>query len=239
MGSFRANEVDNYGGNGGAGFFSLKNDKDVARVRFLYDGPEDLEGYAVHQVEVDGKKRYVNCLRSYKDPVDQCPFCREKKFQVAKLFIPLYNIDEDSIQVWERGKNFFSKMTSQMARYPEFVKHVFEVERNGKPHDTQTTYEMFEIGKDDDVRLEDFDMPNILGSIILDKTADEMEYYLENDEFPSDNTAEEPVRRRNTRDDGYSRGRDAGRDRGRDAGEDSAEEPRRRTPQREGRNRGF
>ena len=142
MGTFSANDVDNYGGTGGAGFFQLKNDKDVARVRFLYNGPEDLEGYAVHEVEIGEKKRYVNCLRSYNEPLDKCPFCAAKKYQKAKLFIPLYNIDEDKVQVWERGKNFFGVMSSQMSRYPNFVSHIFEVERNGKPRDTSTTYQL-------------------------------------------------------------------------------------------------
>lgn len=220
MGSFRADEVDNYGGQGGTGYFSLKNDKDIARVRFLYERPEDLEGYAVHEVKIDGKKRYVNCLRSYKDPVDACPFCRDHHYQVAKLFIPLYNIDEDRIQIWERGKNFFAKMSSMMSRYPNFVSHVFEVERNGKPHDTGTTYEMYEISKDD-TTLEDFDTPNILGGVVLDKSFEEMDYYLANDEFPGDGE-EEPVRRRSSNSE----------DSRRSSRSSEAEVEERRTPQR-------
>ena len=75
MAKFNADTVDKYGGHGGAGYFSLKNDKDVARVRFLYNSADDIEGYAVHEVEIDGKKRYVNCLREYNQPLDTCPFC--------------------------------------------------------------------------------------------------------------------------------------------------------------------
>ena len=37
MARFNVNEVENYGGQGGGGFFSLKNDKDVATVRFMYN----------------------------------------------------------------------------------------------------------------------------------------------------------------------------------------------------------
>ena len=40
-------------------FFTLKDDGDVARVRFMYNSMEDVIGYAVHEVEVDGKKRYL------------------------------------------------------------------------------------------------------------------------------------------------------------------------------------
>lgn len=196
MARFNYKEVDNYGGQGGAGFFQLKNDKEVAQVRFLYNSIDDVQGDSVHQVELDGKKRYVNCLRAYKDPVDVCPFCREKMFTQAKLFIPLYNIDEDKVQIWERGKTFFSKMSSICSRYPDLVSHTFEIERNGKPHDTNTTYEVYEVGQDD-TTLDDFTLPEIIGGLVLDKTADDMEYYLQEGEFPpTDDVEEAPVRRR-------------------------------------------
>ena len=55
MGRFGASEVDNYGGSGGSSFFTLKDDGDVARVRFMYNSMEDVVGYAVHEVEIDGK----------------------------------------------------------------------------------------------------------------------------------------------------------------------------------------
>ena len=202
MARFNYSEAEKYGGQGGAGYFSLKNDKDVATVRFMYNGIDDVEGYAVHQVEVDGKKRYVNCLRAYNEPIDKCPFCREKKFQQAKLFIPIYNVDEDKAQIWERGKKFFAKISSLCARYANGVNLVsqqFEIERNGKAHDTQTTYEIFPVERPDETTLDDLpDIPNILGSVVLDKTAEDMEFYLENGTFPSDDA---PVRRRSQRSD--------------------------------------
>ena len=60
---FRMDEADHYGGQGAGSFFRLKNDKDTARVRFMYHGIDDIYGYAVHRVEVEGKQRYVACLR--------------------------------------------------------------------------------------------------------------------------------------------------------------------------------
>lgn len=200
MARFRHDEVDHYGGQGGAGYFSLKNDKDVATVRFMYNSVDDVEGYAVHQVEINGKKRYVNCLREYNQPVDMCPFCREKKFQTAKLFIPLYNEDEQKVQVWERGKKFFAKISSICARYPNVVSHKFEIERNGKPKETTTTYEIYEVGSDD-TTLEDLpEVQDPVGTIILDKSADDMEFYLENGYFPPDGDEDMPIRRRSSRD---------------------------------------
>lgn len=198
MARFRHDEADHYGGQGGAGYFSLKNDKDVAQVRFMYNSIDDVEGYAVHEVQIDEKKRYVNCLREYNQPKDVCPFCREGKFTTAKLFIPIYNIDQGRVQVWERGKKFISKISSICARYPDVVSHKFEIERNGRPGETTTTYEIYEVGKDD-TTLEDLPEQNdILGTLVLDKSADDMEFYLDNGYFPPDGD-DMPVRRRSSR----------------------------------------
>lgn len=193
MGRFGANEVDNYGGSGGSSFFTLKDDGDVARVRFMYNSMEDVVGYAVHEVEIDGKKRYVNCLRSYNEPKSKCPFCEAGEFQRAKLYIPMYDIDEDEVKVWERGKNFFAKMSALCARYSNantpLVAHTFDVERHGKKGDTSTTYEIYETGSDG-TTLEDLpEIPDILGTIILDKSADDMIYYLDNSCFPNNDGA--------------------------------------------------
>ena len=224
---FNADEAENYGGQGGGGFFSIQNDKECKQVRFMYNKVEDVEGYAVHKVEVNGKDRYVNCLREFNQPQDVCPFCREGKPVQARLFIPLYNIAEESVQLWDRGKTMFSKITSLCSRYAtrkNLVNNIFEVERNGKPKDQKTTYEMYQL-EADDTELEDLpEAPKILGGFVLDKTADDMEYYLEQGEFPptSDDDDEEdeaPVRRR-----------DSGRESG-----DSSDNTRRRTPATRGR----
>ena len=200
MARFNTETADKYGGQGGAGYFSLKNDKDVARVRFMYNSVEDVEGYAVHQVEIDGKKRWVNCLREYNQPKDVCPFCREGMFTSAKLFVPIYNIDQDKVQIWERGKKFISKISSICARYPNVVSHVFEIERNGAKGDTSTTYEIYEVDKDD-TTMEDLpEHPDVIGTAVLDKSADDMEFFLDNEYFPPEGD-EAPVRRRSRRDD--------------------------------------
>lgn len=193
MARFKADEAEHYGGQGGAGYFSLKNDKDTAQVRFMYNSVDDITGYAVHEVEIDGKKRYVNCPREYNQPLDVCPFCAKKKFTTVKLFIPIYNIDQDRVQIWERGKKFIGRISSLCARYPNTVSQIFEIERNGQKSDTQTSYEFYPIEKDD-TTLDDLpEVPDPLGTIVLDKSTDDMEFYLENGYFPPD---DEPVRRR-------------------------------------------
>ena len=228
MGRFGAHEVDNYGSNGGGSFFTLKDDGDIARVRFMYNSMEDVEGYAVHEVEIDGKKRYVNCLRSYNEPKSACPFCNANSFQRAKLYIPLYDIEADEVKIWERGKNFFPKMSSICARYSKadtpLVAHTFEIERRGKKGDTSTTYEIYETGCDDTI-LEDLpEIPEVLGTIILDKTADEMEYFLDYGAFPNNTGA--PQRSESARTERADRS-----DRGR---REESQPVGRRTPSRRG-----
>ena len=199
MARFKAGEEDHFGGQGGTGFFGIAKNHEVKRIRFLYNTIEDVQGDSVHKVTVNGKDRYVNCLRDYNDPVDVCPFCAEKKFVQAKLFIPVYNIDEKALQLWDRGRTMFGKMATLCNRYASngdtLVSHIFEVERNGEPKDTKTTYEIFEI-EQDDTTLDDFDeIPQALGGLVLDKTAEDMEYYLETGEFPPEEEDDVPVRR--------------------------------------------
>lgn len=215
MGRFDYTDAEKYGssGNGGS-YFKLSNDGEIARVQLLGNDMNDFPGYAVHGVEVDGRNRWVNCLREYQDPVDVCPFCAAKIKQQARLFIPLYNVDDDEIQIWERGKNFFPTLAGYCARNPEVVSIITEVERHGKPHDTNTTYQLYSTKDEPEKdRLEDFadDIPEIIGRYVLDKTADDMEYYLKHDKFPaegsSDDEEDEAPKRRSSRDDREDRRR--------------------------------
>ncbi len=200
MARFNAQEADNYGGQGGGGFFSLKNDKDVATVRFMYNTIDDVEGYAVHEIEVDGRKRYVNCLREYNQPVDDCPLCAAKQRVIAKVFVPVYDEETQEIKIWDRGKTFFSKLSSLCARYNPLVSTPFEIERNGKKGDTSTTYETYSLATDD-LTLEDFpEVPELLGTLILDKTYEELEFYLGNGYFEEDVENAAPPQRNPGRD---------------------------------------
>lgn len=217
MARFNIQEADNYGGQGGGGFFSLKNDKDVATVRFMYNTIDDVEGYAVHELEVDGRKRYVNCLREYNQPVDDCPLCAAKQRVIAKLFVHVYDEESQEIKIWDRGKTFFSKISSLCARYNPLVSTPFEIERNGKKGDTSTTYETYALATDD-LTLEDLpEAQELLGTLILDKTYEELEFYLSNGYFEEDVENAAPPQR------------NPGRDR-RPVAQESEPAVRRRTP---------
>ena len=204
MGRFNYQDSDNYG-NSSSNFFSLKDDGDVARVRFMYNDLKDVVGYAVHEIEVDGNKRYVNCLRSYNEPKSKCPCCANDYMQKAKIYVPLYNVDTKEVQLWERGKKFLGKLQSICTRYARqdspLVNHIFEIERNGKKGDQQTTYEVYEVGSDDTTLQ---DLPEViepLGNVILDKSYDELDSYVRTGWFA---TQQVPTRRVDTSEE-YSR----------------------------------
>ena len=211
-------EADKYGGQGGAGFFQLKDEGDKAKVRVMYETVDDIVGDSVHEVPVldeygepvmgkNGRprKQYVNCLREYNDSKEVCPFCRDGKYVTVKLFIPVYNLDENKVQIWERGKTYFKRMTRIASRYDNIVSQVFEIERSGKKGDQQTEYFIEPVGKADDTTLADLPpLTEILGNHVLNKTADDMEYYLTEGHFPptgDEDEDERPKRRRQQEED--------------------------------------
>lgn len=205
MARFSYEDADKYGSTGSGGsFFSLKNDRDTARVQLVGDSMKDFPGYSVHEVyDAEGKKRYVNCLREAGDPIGLCPFCANRIKLQAKLFIPLYNIDDDEMQVWERGKKFFGDLSSYCSHTPHVGEVVTEIERRGKANDTSTTYGLFEIRDEKAPKTLDElqnEAPEILGRYVLDKTADDMEYFLDHKCFPdADGDGDTNVRPRESR----------------------------------------
>ena len=201
MARFNAETVDKYGSSGNStDYFKLADDGDIATVRFLYDSADDITGYIVHEVEIDGKKKYINCLREYNQPVDDCPFCKNGYRQVAKMFIPLYVYDDydkddkGTVQIWERGKTFFAKISGICSRMKKTIcSQTFEIERRGKKGSKDTQYEIFKTDDaPDDKTIEDFEIPNVVGRFILEKSADDMEFFIDNKYFPPE---DEPVRR--------------------------------------------
>lgn len=229
MPRFSFEDADKYGSSGSkSSYFSLKDDGDTAKVHLLGNDMNDFPGYAVHRVPIGDGFRYVNCLREAGEPKDVCPFCAEGSHDPdiskvwAKLFIPLYNIEDDEVQIWERGKSFFKELSQYCAHTPHVSEAVTEVTRSGKKGDTSTTYRLYELKEKDDFNMEDVadDMPEVLGTIILDKTAEEMEYYLSHESFP------DSVSENNRRDDARRPQREESE--GRESRARRGEEPRRR-----------
>lgn len=208
MPRFSYEDADKYGGNSSANFLSLKNDGDKAYVHILGNDMNDFPGYAVHKVTVGDKSRYVNCLREAGAPITDCPFCAEGKHDAdiskvhAKLFIPVYDCDTDSVKIWERGKTFFRVLASYCSHNPNVSEVVTEIERCGKAKDTATTYNLYPTREQDNFSMENVqdDIPNVLGDIVLDKSKSDMEYFVAHGVFPNSGDAE-VTRRGSDRDD--------------------------------------
>lgn len=204
MARFNMETADNYGSSSKGSFFVLKDDGDKARVRFLYNGIEDIQGYVVHKVQVGDKERYVNCLREYNEPLEKCPFCAAQMKVTPRLFLKLFNEDAGECQIWERSKSYYQKLSGYATRYKPLYNEIIEIERHGKKGDKQTDYQFFPIDNQAiNIEDEQYECSEPLGTIILDKTADEMNEYLDTGDFPQSadyvakdrSCSQEPTRR--------------------------------------------
>lgn len=189
-------DSEKYFSGSGSDWFQLKNDGDVARVQFMLNSIDDIPIFSTHKVRVGDKERYVDCIRNPKDPIDACPFCAAGLPAKAVRFIVMFQHDDNKVKIWERGRQFISKLQGLINRYNPLEDKVFEIERHGKAGDTSTKYEIYPLDGVDSVNLDDVEMPELEGSLILQKSFEEMEYYLDNGSFPDDAQEEAPVRRR-------------------------------------------
>ena len=184
MARFKAQDVENYKTSNGGSFFSLANDKDYAKVRLMYNDMNDVELFSVHEVEVNGQTYWVNCLREYDQPVDNCPLCKAGNRLQVKMWVPLYLEDTQEVKIWERGRTFISKLESANRRFNPLVSNIFEIERNGKKGDQNTTYELIQI-EHDDVQLGELpQLPQIEGTIVKTLTFDEITEFLQTGKLP-------------------------------------------------------
>lgn len=188
-------ESEKYFSGSGSDWFQLRNDGDVARVQFMLNSIEDIPIFSTHKVKVGDKERYVDCLRNPQDPIDACPFCAAGMRANAIRFIIMYQHDDGKIKIWERGRQFISKLQGLINRYNPLEQKVFEIERHGKAGDTNTKYEIYPLDGVEPVSMDDVEVPDLEGTLIMQKTADEMEYYLDNGSFPNEPQDEAPVRR--------------------------------------------
>ena len=199
-------DLNNYAGGGKfkkTNYLTLPNDGDSAQVHFLVDTEDELNNciYVTHSVKLKSapKLKYgvrVNCLREYNDPVENCPFCREGIATSITCAIPVFNVDTDQVEFWTRGKTEANWILRKMSKMKNFSSHLFEITRIGESGDQSTTYEKENLGEEE---LEDIEVPDVLGSVVLDKSADDMEYWIDEHDFPpeeSDEEEEEAPRRR-------------------------------------------
>jgi hypothetical protein len=207
MGRINVGDVDKYSQGDLSEWLKLQNDGDVARVQFLYRNYNELDAFVCHKIKIGDTERYVDCKRTYDDPIDACPFCEAGIAIKPVMILAMYDHGDGKVKIWERGKTFIKKIEALFNRYPDLSNMVFEIERRGAKGDKKTQYEIFPMPDVEPVDLSDIEKPEFLGSFILDKTPDEMMAYLNTGEFPDDNSQDnsansrrnnEPIRRRDS-----------------------------------------
>lgn len=194
----RPDEVDNYKPQSDFDFLQLKDDGDIAKVRFYIESLDDVKMYVVHKVTAkNGKTRYVNCLRTYDQPIDDCPFCREalqnKEMRTeVKMFLPVLDMDDNRVKIFERGRTFYKELEGHVRRNAPLSNYPCEIERNGAKGSTDTIYKVFPLAQEkDETLIKDMpEEPELLNGYILEMTIQEMEDFLETGMLP--NTNEEP-----------------------------------------------
>ena len=192
-------------------FFSLKNDKDEAIVRFAFDSLDELQFVAVHNVVVNGKYRKASCLRTNlkTDPVEKCPLCASGNPLQKRVFVKLiqYNLDERdengrptyTAKVWERSANFKNTLLSYINNYAPLSDAIFKIVRNGVAGDTKTTYDILPCMPavyNPELYVKDFsafDNYNVIGTIVIDEDANGLTQILNGTWQPKQRSNQETV----------------------------------------------
>ena len=187
-----------------AEFFGLSDHGDKAIVRFYHVNGDDIEKLAVHRVKVgdEGRTVAVACLREPGESVESCPLCENGTTISARMYLKVLVYEKDKqgyytkmpkLAIWERGSGFRKQIQSLINRYASgdkaLMDTIFEIERDGKKGDQKTQYHIYKV---DDLESDECPIPNeediedfnAFGTIVQDRDFDEMNYYIDNNEFP-------------------------------------------------------
>lgn len=187
-------------GHNSVGFFSLKNDGDTAIVRIMHDTTEDFDIESLHDVKVDGKYKKISCLRnSVYDDVENCPLCAGGYDVKHKFFIHLIEYVQDATtgklvalpKIWERPLSYAKELKTLLINYGPLSNSLFKVQRNGAAGDMKTTYNIMYCppAMYPDNVYQKLDNPfkdySVLGTIVWDKTKEELTQFLVSGAFPT------------------------------------------------------
>ena len=187
------------------GFFKLKDDGDEALVRINCSKLEDLDFATVHTVQADGRWMRISCLNPVGSYGDNCPLCTaqaEGDTTVSKASKKIYvqmlcaYKDKASGQfsaavpvVWERPAAFSRDIANKLRDFGDLRNVVLKVTRNGKAGDMKTTYDLGFVPVFDKPEFVPADFSafanfNIAKHSYWEKTADEIETFLQTGSFP-------------------------------------------------------
>lgn len=166
------------------GFFNLPDGKE-AIVRFAFESTSDLTVYFTHRTTVNGKFRRVACLRTFREPISNCPLCASGAKIETKVYLPLveYTRDENDElkaepKIWERSTGFIQTLADYYEEYGDLRGLVFKVKRRGSGLDT--TYSLTPANPqiyNEQIYVKDFtafNNYNVLGGPLLDYDFEKM-----------------------------------------------------------------
>lgn len=202
MAKISIEDLTDYTAGGGTrpSFFSLKNDGDFAICRVMHETPADFDIIVTHEVMVNNKRRKVSCLRTPKEPLTNCPLCAHGEAVQVRNFIHLLEYTEDENgnlvaepKVFERSRKWVERMTDLADEYKPLHKYVFKLKRIGKAGEQSTDYS-FNLQPNATTELypyyeEDLEYSSALGTIVAEKSPEELNYYLKSGNFPGAQTA--------------------------------------------------
>lgn len=168
---------------GDALFFTLADDGDSAEVSFLYDNPDgtDIDYYLTHQVKIDGRDRNVVCRAVSEDGEtlheENCPLCSAGKPRIEKMYLQVYNWQNDRVEVWDRGRSFVPKIQSLINSYGSLCSTVFNVVRNGARGDSYTTYDIIEQEVTGNTLADFPEKSDVVGTYVLELTPEQIEQF--------------------------------------------------------------
>ena len=206
MASINFSDINTDSNNGEykVGFFSLKNGEE-AIVRFAINSIDDFELYTVHPITV-GQSSYpnrrVSCLRENpkSDPINMCPLCAKGEKVQQRMYIKMIQYVNDNGRivpkavVWDRPAfSYAPQLKSYLDSYGPLTNIVCKIVRQGEGLDTKYTimpnlnpqiYNEQTYIKD----FSDFDDFKVLGTVVMDKSFDEVNQFVMTGNFPQTQT---------------------------------------------------
>lgn len=134
--SVEAYNKEQYGG-----LFRLPNDQDCADVIFLYTQRADALVADTHYIKTADYSGYVHCTGR------GCPACAKGIRKQTKIFVPLFNITDNELQLWDRTPTFEPQLNTEVfSHFPNPSEFVFRITRHGVPRDVNTRYQIVATG---------------------------------------------------------------------------------------------
>ena len=167
--------VNEYNGN----LFKLPNDNDSADVVFLYRSSAEQLIADAHYIKSPDYSGYAHCCGV------GCPACGKGWKVENHFFIPLYNIQNNRIEFFDRSTRFLSQMAAVFSAYPNPSEYVFKIIRHGVAGSRDTRYEIRLAGKNTyfpyDNILSTFNakMPDYYENVVKSLTIEEMSQMID------------------------------------------------------------